>query len=206
MPRKKKTDEEKVTPKKDDEDLDSLFKNFGKEEVNMKEHEEESELEEDVEDSNLNLQPLEFHQFMQLQETAETGAPVLERIAGSAPRPIFIGGISRETGISSENNGSKEELYGSRVSEDTEPKYSSEPGTEYVPERVDFTRVGRTDSFREEINQERFFRESEPRIESQNQERFERVERFDIEKAGRRNSFERPEEKYEKYRPKSQRT
>ncbi len=162
--------------------------------------EEESELEEDVDDSNLNLQNLEFHQFMQLSEKTEKGRPALERIAENQPRPIFVGGTSRETETGSTD--SKGEFkYVAGTEENTGPKYFGEPGIENPSERIDLTRARRADSFEEEINQERFFRQSGPRIESQNQG-FERAERFDIEKAGRRNSFERPEEKYEKYRQK----
>ena len=173
--------------------------------LEFEEHEEESELEEDAEaldDSNLNLQDLEFHQFMNLtQDSTKTGAPVLERIAGSIPRPIFVGGIPRETGanIDKENGNGFKYVPGAEESQET--KYFSETGVN-VPERFDLTNAGRTNSFREEISQERFFRPSEPRIESQNIERFERPERFDAENAGRRNLFERPEAKYEKYRPK----
>ena len=44
--------------------------------------------------------------------------------------------------------------------------------------------------------------QSKPKIESANQERFERPKRFDVKKAGRENPLERSEAKYEKYRPK----
>ena len=190
------------------EELDSLFKNLGKPEQSesnedvMKKHEGESELEKDVDDSNLSLQNLEFHQFMHLQNSKETGAHVLERIAGSQARPIFVGGIPREATSLGRADSKNESGYVPGTAENGEKKYFSDSRVENAPERLDFERIGRTDSFREEINQERFFRQSESRIESQSPERFEKVERFDAEKVGRRNPFERPEEKYEKYRPK----
>jgi len=214
MPRKEKTEKsfnDKKGIGKKDAVLKSLFKNireiekFEPEETGkeLEERDEESELEEDVNDSNINLQNLEFHQFMELQEGQEGGAPVLERIAGSQPRPIFVGGIPRETGTASSNANSRDDFkYVPGTVENGETKYFAEAGIQNASERLDFTRVGRTDSFREEISQERFFRQSEPRIESQTIERFERPERFDSERAGRRNPFERPEAKYEKYRPK----
>lgn len=191
---KKKTPEKNV--KKKNNSNDEKVDESKKEESDLEKHEEESELEEEVEDSNLDLQNLEFHQFMQLSSESQKGVPVLERIAGSAPKPIFVGGISSGTD-------SKDEFrYVPGAAENTETKYFSEPRTENTPQRVDFTNIGRNDGFREEANQERFFRQSGPRTESQSPERFERVERFDAEKEGRGNLFERPEEKYEKYRPK----
>lgn len=207
MPRKKNT-EKNFNAKKNQEELDSLFKNLNKSEQNeaneeetLEEHEEESELEEDVDDSSLNLQALQFHQFMLLNQREETGAPVLERIAGNQGRPIFVGGIPQ--GVSAAGEESRDEFkYVPGAADANEPKYFAEPGIENAPERLDLTRAGRTDNFREEINQERFFMQSEPRMESQTPERFERAERFDVEKAGRRDVFERPEAKYEKYRPK----
>ena len=198
MPRRKKNQEKKITEKQLSE-LGSLFKN-----PETEEHEEESELEEEVDDSNLNLQALEFHQFMELQEGQTAGAPALERIAGSQPRPIFVGGIPRETGTTTSGGADSgdEFKYVPGTAGNGEPKYFAEPGIRDAPERIDFMRAGRTTGFREEINQERFFMQSEPKIESQSLERFERPQRFDIEKAGRKNPLERPEAKYEKYRPK----
>ena len=168
------------------------------------EHEEESKLEEELDDSNLNLQSLEFHQFMELSGEQESGTPVLERMALSAPRPIFVGGIPQNSAAAAREESGGEFKYISGAAENTEPKYLSEQGIT-APERINFTQAGkaeRTGSFREEISQERFFMQSEPKIESQSMERFERPERFDVERAGRENSPKRSEAKYEKYRPK----
>lgn len=211
---KKKIIDKDVNEKNKDKEkvLDELAVRLklNKENGDLEKHDEGSELEEDLETEdfdlnlNLDLQNLEFHQFMQLPEESERGAPVLERIAGSQPRPIFVGAIPRETGTTAGGADSKEEFKYVPGAEtgNQETKYFAEPGIENAPERIDLTRAGRTGSFREEISQERFFMQSEPRTESQSQERFERPERFDAEKAGRRNQFERPEAKYEKYRPK----
>ncbi|MDP3991915.1 MAG: hypothetical protein U1B79_00940 [Candidatus Pacearchaeota archaeon] len=204
MPKKKK---EKPEKEEELEELAAMLKE-NNDSVEQGEELEESELEEDVDDSNLNLQNLEFHQFMQLQESRETGSPVLERIAGSVPRPIFVGGIPREAGTAAGGgaDSNDEFKYVPGASENGEKKYFAEPEMESSPERVDFTRAGRTGfGFKEEINQERFFMQSEPRMESQSSERFERAERFATETGAgkdRRDQFKRPEEKYEKYRPK----
>jgi len=184
-----------------DEDINENNKDEENRDVEEIEHEDESELEEDVDDSNLNLQALEFHQFMRISEEPESGAPVLERIAGSQPRPIFVGGIPRGTETSGDENSGDKFRYVPGAAENQETKYFAELGTN-APEPLDLTRVGRTGGFREEINQQRFFMQSEPKIGPQSQERFERPERFNVEQAGRRNPLERPETKYEKYRPK----
>ena len=197
---RKKNQEKKISEERLSE-LGSLFKN-----PETGGHEEESELEEEVDDSNLNLNALEFHQFMELQEGQTAGAPILERIAGSQPRPIFVGGIPRETGTTAGTEESKDEFkYVQGAAGNGEPKYFAEPGARGMPERIDLTQAGRTGGFREEISQERFFMQSEPKIESQSIERFESPERFNTERERqerRNNPFERPEAKYEKYRPK----
>lgn len=176
----------------------------------LKEHEktEESELEEDVDDVNLNLQALEFHQLMQLQEGTEAGAPVLERIAGSQPRPIFVGGIPQGPATANTGEESRDEFkYMPGAETGNEPKYLGPPeAVRGTAERVRFEDIGRRQEFFPQINQESFVEgASEIRgmgFQQQATERFERAERFDVERAGRRDVFERPEAKYEKYKPK----
>ena len=187
MPKKKK---EKPENEKELEELAAMLK----ENNDSEETEEESELEEDVDDSNLNLQALEFHQFMELSGEQESGAPVLERMALSSPRPIFVGGIPRETTASGGADSKDEFKYVPGAAENGEIKYFTEPGIGNAPERLDLTRAGRAGSFREGISQERFFMQSEPKIESPSQERFERPERFNVEE-------ERRNEEHKKYRP-----
>jgi hypothetical protein len=208
----KKKQEKKIPEKKEREleELEDLFKKSAEKSKTQKHegHEEsgESELEEDVDDQSLSLQAPEFHQFMHLSGEQESREPVLERIAGSAPRPIFVGSSRGSSATISNGNRSEDEFkYTSGTGDANEPKYFSEPGIN-APERIDLTQAGRTNragGFREEISQERFFIQSEPKIESQSMERFERPERFDIEQAGRRNSFDREERKYRPKLPKS---
>src|SRR3972149_2306618 len=158
---RKKNQEKKISEERLSE-LGSLFKN-----PETGGHEEESELEEDVDDLNLNLNALEFHQFMELQEGQTAGAPILERIAGSQPRPIFVGGIPQGAGTAAGTEESKDEFsYVPGTADPNGPKYFAESGVrDNIPEPIDFTQAGRTSrpgGFREAINQERFFMQSEP--------------------------------------------
>src|SRR3990170_8774124 len=86
MPKKQK----KQNSMSEDE-LSELLQKSLKEAGADRKFEEESEEEKEI-DKNINAEALEFHNFF--QPNAETGTPVLERIAGSqVPRPIFVGGI-----------------------------------------------------------------------------------------------------------------
>jgi len=182
----------------------SLKKTAEQEETGVEEglDEKEKEL-----DKNINIESLEFHQFMNL-ETGEAGSPVLERIAGSqVPRPIFVGGILQGTSTAANAPESGDDFkYMPGGETRNEPKYLGPPeAMRGTAERVRFEDVGRKQEFFPQINQESFVEgASEARIFSQpsSMERFERAERFEIEKAGRRDVFERLEAKYEKYRPK----
>ncbi len=204
----KKKQEKKIPEKKEREleELEDLFKKSAEKSKTQRHegHEEsgESELEEDFDNQSLSLQAPEFHQFMHLSGEQESREPVLERIAGSAPRPIFVGGIPQSVSAINGKESGDEFKYVPGAADTNEPKYFIEQGIN-APERLDVTKAGRTGSFREEISQERFFMQSEPKIESQNPERFERPERFDVEQAGRRNPFEREERKYRPKLPKS---
>ena len=207
----KKKQEKKIPEKKERElrELEDLFEKSAEKSKTQKHerHEEsgESELEEDFGNQSLSLQAPEFHQFMHLSGEQESREPVLERIAGSAPRPIFVGSSRGSSATISNGNSSEDEFkYTSGTGDANEPKYFSEPGIT-SPEKIDFSRVGREriTGFREEISQERFFMQSEPKIEPVSSERFERPERFDVERAGRRNQFEKEERKYKPKLPKS---
>ena len=161
---------------------------------------EESGLEEDVE---LNLQDMGFHQFMQPSENAR--APVLERIAGSQPRPIFVGGIPQgpSTNLTTEEKDDFKYLPGGNNSD--EPKYlGSDSHISAESRHINIIDAGRRHDFMPEINQQAFFeRASETKnFQSQNVERFERAERFDTERAERKDPLEREDVKYEKYKPK----
>ena len=162
---------------------------------------EESGLEEDVE---LNLQDIGFNQFMQPSENVRS--PVLERIAGSQPGPIFVGTIPQ--GPSSNNLGAEGKddfkyLPGGNNSD--EPKYLGSDSTISAETRpLNILDAGRRHDILPEVNQQAFFeRASEQRgFESASVERFERAERFDTARAGRKDPFEREDVKYEKYKPK----
>lgn len=202
---KNKKQEKKSAEKKEREleELGDLFKKSA-EKSKIQEHEGheesgESELEEDVDDQSLSLQAPEFHQFMHLSGEQESRAPVLERIAGSAPRPVFVGGIPQGISVADGEESGDEFRYTTGAEAGNEPKYFAEPGIN-SPEKIDFNRVGRERiiGFREEVNQERFFMQSEPKIEPASPERFERPQRFDFEREGRKNQ---PETEHQKYRP-----
>ncbi|MEK6896948.1 MAG: hypothetical protein AABW93_00265 [Nanoarchaeota archaeon] len=207
----KKKQEKKITEKKERElgELGDLFKKSAEKSKTQRhegnEESGESELEEDVDDQSLSLQSPEFHQFMHLSGEQESRAPVLERIAGSAPRPVFVGSSRGSSATISNGNSSEDEFkYTSGTGNANEPKYFSEPGIT-SPEKIDFNQVGRERivGFREEVNQERFFMQSEPKIEQSSPERFERPERFDFEREGRKNQLETEHQKYRPRLPKS---
>jgi hypothetical protein len=165
---------------------------------------EESELEEDLE---LNLENLEFNQFMQSSEPSGDRAPVLERIAGSQPRPVFVGGIPQTPfTVPGEEEKTDEFKYVPGRTGNDEPKYiapDSRISTELTP--VDLMKVGRRQTgMIPQVDQETFFMHSEPhsQIESSTPERGWKAERIDTEKAGRKDVFEENDAKYKNYKPK----
>ncbi len=191
---KKETDTEEASDKKE-EILNELAEKLKEESPD----EEKSGLEEDV-----GLDSMEFQQFMQPSKKIPT--PVLERIAGSQPKPIFVGGIAQTPQtIPGETKESDDFKYVPAQGENNEPKYvESEARISRKPERVDFTRVGREPArIIPKVDQGEFFRRSEsfsqPELTS---EKRWAAERIDAEKAGREDPFRREEIKYEKYKPK----
>ena len=203
-----------------DTDIVSLIKGLKKAESNLKESDslkkprqkseikKEPELEEDVE---LDLGDMEFHSLMKLSQPSEGKTPVLERVAREAQRPIFVGGgIRQDQNVqtdSKDKNGDDSFKYVPSNTEKTEPKYVESSTQIYrEAEIVDINRVGRKQGPFSPANQEAFFTQSsEAKSDSHNQERLFRVDRFEVEKAGRKNPFERDEVKYEKYKPRSSR-
>lgn len=154
------------------------------------------------EGNELNLRDFEFHDF--IKDSDDVSAPVLEKIAGSGPRPIFVGGIPQSPlQISGEENKSDSFKYVAGQNSGDEPKYiDSDSHIRTEIERVDFSRIGR-EEFRPEIKQENMFMHSqEANLESQFQEKVWAAERFDIEREKRRNHSER-EDKYKPDLPKS---
>lgn len=198
---KKKTETEKTSDKKDEilKEIADKLREIEDKELSDKEKTEKSELEEDV-----GLDALQFQQFMQPSE--ETPAPVLERIAGSQPRPIFVGGMAQAPSAAPGEEKTDEFKYVPGHEGNNEPKYTgSEARIFREPERVDFARVGRDPAeIIPKADQEAFFRRSESfsQIESPSTERTWGAERIDTQKAGRKEPFEAEQEKYEKYKPK----
>ena len=191
MPNKKsKESKEKL----DIERLDELDKLFDKDVLS---EEDKANQEEDTE---LNLGDLEFSQFMQSSEPLMDKAPVLERIAGSQPRPIFVGGIPQTpVGISGEEEKTDEFKYVPGGTGNDEPKYiASDSRISAEPTPIDLMKVGRKQTrMIPQVDQETFFMRSEPQQTiSPTFERAERAERIDIEKAGRRDIFEKEDVKY----------
>ncbi len=198
MPKKKSKTEEKDIGKKDRilEEVAAKLKSI--------EDEKESGLEKDTGIDLNSLREMEFSQFIPSPESSEDRVPVLERIAGFQPGPIFVGGMPQTpVNISGEEEKTDEFKYVPGDGND-EPKYISSDSrisTELTP--VDLMKVGRQTELIPQ-NQETFFMRSESRsqIESPTFERGWKAERIDIEKAGRRDSFEEHDAKYENYKPK----
>ena len=210
MPKKKSKEPEEEFDIKEFDELDKLFDKDALSEEDKadqnEEKEEDKEVEKSEEDPELNLGDLEFNQFMQSSEPLEDRVPVLERIAGSQPRPIFVGGIPQTpVNISGEEEKIDEFKYVPGGTGNDEPKYISSDSrisAELTP--VDLMKVGRRQTeLIPQVDPEIFSMHSEPQqTVSPTFERAGRVERIDIEKAGRRDVFEENDAKYEKYKPK----
>lgn len=206
------TEEEKL-PEKDSDNSDEEKEVVEEDNVIEDKEEENEESSEDdeilgLEESIENFQGnLDFSQLSWPSAETEASAPVLEKIAGEQPRPMFVGTIPRgsSTGISSGNGEKKDEMkYLPDFDNNDEPKYIATPEKVNTrPERVDFSKAGR-----EQINPAGTMREApspesyKPNVDSSTQERAWQPERFDTEKAGRESPVEREEVKYKSYKPK----
>lgn len=170
-----------------------------KTEAGDKEDEEKS-----PEEDDLNLQDLEFHQFMQPSEI--TSSPVLEKIASAQERPVFVGGILQgpQTIPGEEKKANEFEYVAS--SQQDEPKYiSSDSRISQETNRLNMMEIGKgqPETFRD-VNQQVFLERFSERgfHESSMAEKKWTTGRFDIEKVGRRDPFEVRDVKYEKkYKP-----
>jgi len=176
--RKKATSEEEI----DKEIAESL--KSSKEKIELDESELEEELTKDEGEE------FEFHESMR-DLSSETKAPVLERIAGSAPKPIFVGTIPQgaQAGASSKNGGEDNGIkYVASNERKDEPKYVGSTEIYREPERVDFEKIGRErQGIPSNIRQEAFFKSStEAMAESSQIERTRRIDRFEVENAGKR--------------------
>lgn len=198
MPKKKRKSKKE---KEEEKDLDSLFKEI----IESKRKElGENDLEEETEKTNLDLKDLDFQQFM--EQTGQESSPVLERMALSGPRPLFVRGISQGQIDDNNGNGNNDHFkYIPGTGNPDEPKYiASQEGIRGTGERIEIDTAGRNQDVTPQFNQESLIEKAiESRgFSSQNFERTERVERFDAENAGRRDPFEKQDQKYEKYNPK----
>ena len=202
MPKKKSKESEEEF---DIEELDELDKLKFDKDV-LSEEDKAGQDEEDEEDLELNLGDLEFSQFMQSSEPSGDRAPILERIAGSQPRPIFVGGIPQTPfTVPGEEEKTDEFKYVPGGTGNDEPKYiASDSRISAEPTPIDLMKVGRKQTgMIPQVDQETFFMRSEPQqTELSTPERTWKAERIDIEKAGRRDIFEENDAKYEKYKPK----
>lgn len=207
MPKKKKISEKDAAKKEEilKELAESLKSKKAAEIEELDEKSgEESELEEDIDSG---FRDLEFQQFMSPVEKGRK--PVLERIAESQPRPLFVGTIPQGVTAEPSGNGTNGDdfKYMPGTNNREEPKYlESDSHISIETRRIDTFSAGRQTEPFSNLNQQAFFEgasEIKQRgFESQRVERFERAERFDTERAGRQNTFEREEVKYEKYKPK----
>jgi len=205
MPKKKVINEKEKMLKELARELKSSAKKIGP----IKDLEEIGEESEEIKEENekkiqsLNLRDFGFTQLEDLSE--ESSAPVLERRALAAPRPIFVGGIPQGTTADASEKGRNDEFkYVPGAANDNEPKYIGSDPTINPIERVNIRDAGRRPDFFSQTNQKALFdRVPEVReFQSQDLERIERVERFDIENAGRRNPFEEREAAFQRYKPK----
>ena len=137
----------------------------------------------------MNFGNMEFNQFMQLPKSSDGKSPVLERVAREAPRPIFVGQVSQGARADTKEEDSDDFKYASSNAEKNEPKYiGSSEHIYHESERVDINQMGRKPESFSPTNQETFFKQSsEAKSTSQNPEKAWRVDRFEVEKAGRKN-------------------
>ena len=159
---------------------------------------EESGLEEEV---NLDLTDLEFHDFM--TSSSRKSSPVLERIAGSQAGPIFVSMGSQQATTSRQIDDAESDPFKYTAGNNTagEPKYiDSDSHMTASTERVDFSRVGRESDSSNQLRETAFLQSTEAKFESSAQERMWAAERMDSSRQKRKDSFERDEAKYDKYK------
>jgi len=197
MPKKKSKESEEEFDIKEFDELDKLFDKDALSEEDKADQEEDTEL---------NFRDLEFSQFMQSSEPLMDKAPVLERIAGSQPRPIFVGGIPQTpVGISGEEEKIDEFKYVPGGTGNDEPKYiASDSRISAEPTPIDLMKVGRRQTeLIPQVDPETFSMHSEPQqTVSPTFERAGRAERINTERAGRRDAFEENDAKFKNYKPK----
>ena len=197
MPKGKKTIKKEAENKKkiviDEKKLTALFDKLSKDEIDEN-GDEKSNLEDDTE---LNLDNFEFQNFM--RSSAGFSSPVLEKIVGGQPRPIFVGTVSQssnETGGKTQESDSFKYVPGNNADE---PKYiDSDSHITASAERIDFSR-NRGQDFRP--REATFTQSAEARAESSSPEKMWNAGRVDFEKERRKDHREREETNYDKYKP-----
>ncbi len=199
----KKASQKKVANNKkkiDKEVLNEIAVSLKKSSDDENTSKETSGLEEEV---NLDLTDLEFHDFM--ASSSRTSSPVLERIAGAQQGPVFVsmGGQSSAT-TSRQIDDAESDPFKYTAGNNTagEPKYiDSDSHMTASTERVDFSRVGRESDSSNQLRETAFLQSTEAKFESSAQERMWAAERMDSSRQKRKDSFERDEAKYDKYKP-----
>ncbi|MGA2130073.1 MAG: hypothetical protein ABSG05_00450 [Candidatus Pacearchaeota archaeon] len=202
MPKNKKVDKKNANNSKRDKiKLGDKIEDF---DLNLEGLKLEEGLETEESDmTNLDLKNLEFNQFMKLpSEQDEKGSVALERMALSAPRPIFVGGIPQTTNAISGEENTEEGKYMPSTNQSGEATYTGSTHVETDIENVDTSRLGRE---RREIGTtwdaaERFSAREDFGFNSGSLERTERMRRFDTSIAG--TNKDKEEIKYQKYNPK----
>lgn len=180
----------------DEDKLKKLFEDLSKEDNSSK-----SELEENIELSrqeNIEIEDFNFEDFQKFSGSS----PVLERIAGSEPRPIFVGGIPQgQNAISGEDKESDPFKYSAgNPANNGEPKYvDSDSKIRGEIERVDLSKVGRDFEAFHAMNPEQAFIQSrEASFESPSQERLIDLPSDNARTTKRKSPME---EDYRKYSP-----
>ena len=189
MPKKKEIEEEEV----EDEDLE--------EEVEIKDK--KFNIKKKIPKVDLNLQNLEFHQFMQ---PVQTESPVLEKIAGRQAGPVFIPlGTAATSSGATGGTGTSDEFKYIPTAEEGEIKYLSAEKAGTGPERVNIMDAGRHTKPFEVPKQESLFRQSsEAQFGTRSVETISaRPEKVDPWQAGRKDDFEKEEKKYDPDLPSS---
>ena len=209
MPKKKSKTEKKDIGKKDKilEEIATKLKSIKDKELISDRDPKEENINEEIDSSDIDLEDLEFSQFMQTSEPSGNRAPVLERIAGSQPSPVFVGGMPQTPfAVQGEEEKTDEFKYVPGHTGNDEPKYlASDSRISLEPTPIDLMKVGRRQAeLVPQVDQEAFSMHSESHlnIESPTIERTWGAEQIDIERAGRRDPFEEDDTKYKNYKPK----
>lgn len=195
-----------MSDKNSEEKLESDLNNEEDEDLNSNEGDseeagEESELEEELKTG------FDDFQFNNISWPSDEGgaSPILERIAEGQPQPVFVGTIPQRRPLGTSDEEGDEFKYVPDSEQDNEAKYITTPsGVNTKPQRLDLSRVGRT-QFNPALPTQNVSRAESytPKVESPMPEKTWTAERIDTERAGREelsNPNKRDDIKYEKYK------